>query len=450
MNCLITPPLAFNQVLNALVAQAIGSGNPKTAGIWLQQSMFWLSSTMLPFLVGFFYVERLLMLLGFPEDIAALAGKYAKFNIIWPIPNGLYQCMRFYFQAQGLPRPAMYNNILFLFVNAFLNYIFVFAFKLGFIGAAISLSVSRTLQPVFYFYYMFVWKQHHARTWPGIAMTHHTWARTSEFLKQALPNVGTLLFQQVASQATTVLVGKLGQEAIAVSSALSTIATPLAGTVSATSWTVSSVRVGFHLGRGDYKAARKSAELVLSCITVVTVLAGAACWQFRRNVLEIATNDEPLIEASMKLIPAMLVGTYLSLIVGNITSGVFSGMGRPMLATILSFGFELPLSIIGVAVYILKFRGTLLGVYWLQAGLSFLEAVVVALILGSLDWNKCAEEAQRRQESNEETNDDPSVVPDEEQAPLMDGDDINFATEDEADEAPKDQSDVEAEVDEDS
>ena len=32
----ITPPLAFNQVLNALVGQAIGSGNPSMTGIWLQ------------------------------------------------------------------------------------------------------------------------------------------------------------------------------------------------------------------------------------------------------------------------------------------------------------------------------------------------------------------------------------------------------------------------------
>ena len=120
------PPLAFNQVLNGLVSQAMGSGNPKMAGIWLQQSIFWLTLTMLPCLIGCFYIEPMLLLLGFPGNIAHIAGTYGKFNVIWPIPNGCYQCMRFYFQAQGLPRPAMYNNIIFLFVNALLNYIFVF------------------------------------------------------------------------------------------------------------------------------------------------------------------------------------------------------------------------------------------------------------------------------------------------------------------------------------
>lgn len=37
LNICITPPLAFNQVLNGLVSQAIGSGNPAMAGVWLQQ-----------------------------------------------------------------------------------------------------------------------------------------------------------------------------------------------------------------------------------------------------------------------------------------------------------------------------------------------------------------------------------------------------------------------------
>ena len=43
VSILIVPPLAFNQVLNALVGQAMGSGNPKMAGTWLQLSMLFLA-----------------------------------------------------------------------------------------------------------------------------------------------------------------------------------------------------------------------------------------------------------------------------------------------------------------------------------------------------------------------------------------------------------------------
>lgn len=89
----ITPPLAFNQVLNGLVGQAMGSGNPRMAGIWLQQSMFWLTITMLPCLIGLWFVEPTLRLLDFPVDVAKVAGTYARYNVLWPIPNGLVRCL---------------------------------------------------------------------------------------------------------------------------------------------------------------------------------------------------------------------------------------------------------------------------------------------------------------------------------------------------------------------
>ena len=232
----------------------------------------------------------MLLALGFGDDVSALAGKYAKYNLLWPIPNGLYQCMRFYFQAQGLPRPAMYNNIVFLFVNALLNWIFVFGGPfawegLGFIGAGISLSISRTMQSVVYFIYMFLYKKNHLATWPdaGWSFEHHTWERTKEFMMQSVPNVGTLLFQCCTSQATTVLVGRLGDEAIATSSALSTVSIPWAGTLSATCCTISGVRTGYHLGRGKGQAAKKSVQLVLYFITIVNILVATIFVPFRRE-----------------------------------------------------------------------------------------------------------------------------------------------------------------------
>lgn len=411
----ITPPLAFNQVLNALVGQSMGSNNPKMAGVWLQQSMFWLSVTMLPCLIGLFYAEPMLLLLGFPANVAHVAGVYSRYNVIWPIPNGLYQCMRFYFQAQGKPRPAMYNNIIFLFVNAFLNWVFVFGGPIpgfhgfGFIGAAISLSFSRTMQSIAYFCYMFLYKKNHKDTWPdaGWSFAHHTRDRTVEFMKQSLPNIGTLLFQCCASQATTVFVGRLGERAIASSSALSTVCIPWSGTLSATTSTISGVRVGYHLGRGNGNAARRTAWLVNHCITIVMVIV-AVCFMLpiQKYILSIATDDEGVIGMAKTLIPAMLVGTYLNLLVGNITSGVFGGMGRPIIATILSFGFELPMTVGGVALYILYFHGNLVGVYWWQAIAGGIEVVVVLAIMLSSDWNFYATEARRRQEVSQDDNDD--------------------------------------------
>lgn len=304
----------------------------------------------------------------------------------------------------------MYNNIAFLFVNAFLNWVFVFGgpFRymwgwkgLGFIGAAISLSISRTMQGVVYYFYMFVYKKHHLNTWPddGLSMSHHTWERTGEFMKQSIPNLGTLLFSVISGQATTVLIGRLGERAIAASSALSTVSIPWGGTLSATCTTISGVRVGYHLGKGDGEAAKKVTWMVLHFISIMMVIVAALFLPFKQSILKIATDDEDVLSLSVVLIPALLLSNWLNLLVGNITSGVFSGMGRPIIATILSFGFELPMSIGGVALYILYFHGNLLGVYWWGVISGAIEIVVVLAILIPSDWNHWADEARRRQEA---------------------------------------------------
>ena len=79
-------------------------------------------------------------------------------------------------------------------------------------------------------------------------------------------------------------------------------------------------------------------------------------------------------------------------------------MGRPIIATILSFGLELPLSIGGVAIYILVMHGNLLGVYWLNALIGAFEVAIVLFLLFRSSWDYWAQEAQRRQEAG--TNDD--------------------------------------------
>jgi MATE family multidrug resistance protein len=248
---------------------------------------------------------------------------------------------------------------------------------------------------------MFVYKKYHVSSWPdaGLSFAHHTVERTQEFMKQSLPNLGTLLFSVISSQATTVLVGRLGERAIAASAALSTVTIPWNGTMSATTWTISGVRVGYHLGRGDGAAAKKTAWMVLQFISIVMVVVTVFFVPFRHSILSVATDDQDILSLSIKLIPAMLVSTWLNLLVGNITSGVFSGMGRPIIATILSFGFELPMSIGGVAVYILLFHGNLIGVYWWNAISGAIEVVVVLALLLASDWDHWAVEAQRRQEA---------------------------------------------------
>mmetsp|Transcript_40695 Transcript_40695/g.73342 ORF Transcript_40695/g.73342 Transcript_40695/m.73342 type:complete len:569 (-) Transcript_40695:55-1761(-) len=421
-NILIIPPLAFNMSLNALVSQAMGSGNKKMAGTWLQLSLITLTASYLPVLISFFFVKPMLQLLGFDEAICDLAGLYAKFNVFWPIPNGWYQCMRFYFQAQGITRPAMYNNMIFLMVNAFLNWLLVFGgpFRsmgwhgFGFVGAAISLSCSRSMQPLFYWLYMFVYRKAHIDTWPSWSeATFTNREHVKSFMDMALPQIGTLIFQAVVGQATTLLIAKLGEVAISASAASSAATMVLTGGLSPTLSMVGGMRVGFYLGKGEPLRAAKVANLALGLGASLTGVLGIIALILANPIMAIVTNDPEVQKPAISILPAVMLNLVASIVVSIATQGILTSQGRTKIVTFLSMGFELPLSVGSTAILVFVFKANLQTVYWAQAVVSILEAVVIMAILSRSDWPKFAREARQRQGGQ----DDEEASPEEGQGP---------------------------------
>eukprot|EP00747_Dinoflagellata_sp_TGD_P084830 gnl/TRDRNA2_/TRDRNA2_162666_c0_seq3.p1 gnl/TRDRNA2_/TRDRNA2_162666_c0~~gnl/TRDRNA2_/TRDRNA2_162666_c0_seq3.p1 ORF type:complete len:600 (+),score=73.29 gnl/TRDRNA2_/TRDRNA2_162666_c0_seq3:273-1802(+) len=406
-NILIIPPLAFNQSLNALVSQAMGSGNKKMAGTWLQCSLMWLTITYLPVLVSFFYVSPMLHFLGFSQELCDLAGTYAKFNAFWPIPNGWYQCMRFYFQAQTITKPAMYNNMFFLGVNALLNWIFVFGGPFhtligwqgfGFVGAAISLSCSRCSQPLLYWLYMFCWRKAHIDTWPSWgSKTFLKREHVRSFMAMSLPQVGTLIFQAVIGQTTTLMIAKLGKTAIAASAAAMAATQPALSGLSPTLSAVGGMRVGFYLGKGEPLHAYHSAKLSLGLGAAITGILAALILPCGHLVMSLVTDNASLQEAAIGILPAVLLNTFASIVVSVGTQGILTSQGRTKAVTVLSMAFELPLSIGSTAFFVFVLHAKLRAVYWAQAIVTMIEAVVVGIMVRRSDWEAHAREAQQRQ-----------------------------------------------------
>ena len=421
LTLLIAPPLAFNQVLNALVGQAIGSGNPKMAGTWLQLSVLFLSAAYVPFLVAqYFAVAPLLRMLGFDDDLCHLAGVYARWQIFWPIPNGIYQCMRFYFQAQGLPRPAMYNNFVWLLLNGLLNWVYVFGGPFayvsassrfhfggfGYLGAAMSLSTSRCLQPVTYWLYMFVWRKAHRATWPGLNLDFLRYDRVKRFLFQALPLIGTTIFQVASSKVQTLLIAQLGTLVIGTSSAVVAATQPASDTMAAALTAVAAIRVGHHLGRGDAPAAQAATKLVLLVSLAISTLLFCVLWPLRHQIVGLVTDDPQTQPVAAEMIGAQLVSSGVGVLVNILTQGVISGQGRTVVTTIMSFGVELPLTIGGTAflVYVAKVRGAsgLLWILWVGgAGVSCVQLAILAVLMSGActNWQRYADDARKRNEA---------------------------------------------------
>jgi MATE family multidrug resistance protein len=409
VNILVIPPLAFNQSLNALVSQAIGSGQKKMAGTWLQLSLFWLTVGYIPCLFAFFYVEEVLTFLRFTPEICRLGGAYAKWNALWPIPNGWYQCMRFYFQAQGNTRPAMYNNMFFLGMNVVLNWIFVFGgpFRawcgwegFGFTGAAMSISCSRSLQPLAYWLYMFVYQKAHEETWPGWSWDFLSRKRNMAFMAQSLPQVGTLILQACMNQSTTLMISSLGPLAIASSSATQAITQIFTGGLTTSCTAITGIRVGFHLGKDNWHGARRASILVFRFAALVVLCIAAVLIPLRHQAAAVITNDPQVQNLTAQLLIPVLLQTFAAMLVQCNVGGVFTSQGRTKLSTILSMGVELPMTLGIVAYLVFVVKTTVVPLYWGQAAVFWLEMAICLAIWAGSDWPRYAREAQERQEVN--------------------------------------------------
>eukprot|EP00931_Biecheleriopsis_adriatica_P108278 TRINITY_DN82600_c0_g1_i1.p1 TRINITY_DN82600_c0_g1~~TRINITY_DN82600_c0_g1_i1.p1 ORF type:complete len:593 (-),score=93.64 TRINITY_DN82600_c0_g1_i1:72-1796(-) len=417
---LVVPLLALAFGLQPLVAQSMGSGNLKMAGTWLQLSLFCVTLATIPSLVAFFFVGDLLHALDFDPEVCDLAGTYAKFSSIWVIPNSWYVAMRFYFQAQGKARPAMYCGIAFVLMNAILLWVLVFGGPgggswwvpggLGFIGAAISISSSRCIQCFVYWLYMFVWKAAHQPTWPGFSCSFLQTKHLRPYLAQVLPQVGTMLLQFFINQSTALLVARLGVLQVAASSAATQATMPLTLCLLGTFSALGAIRVGMKLGKGDATAARHTAWLCIGSGISMTMAVAVVILPLRHLAMSLMTSDSQVQQLAAELMTPIMLNFLAAGIVQTGTGGILASQGRTTLSTVLAVFFELPLSLGSIATLVLVFHADVRLVYWVQASVSMLEALVVVFIVSRSDWERYAREAQARNQRSQEQQEEAEEV----------------------------------------
>ena len=111
----------------------------------------------------------------------------------------------------------------------------------------------------------------------------------------------------------------------------------------------------------------------------------------------------PTVCQATTLVAAAFVGAGLAQLVSILTGGVLSGQGRTLVTTLLSFGFELPVTIgsTAIMVFVVKLRGAsgILWILWLGCAISLVELLVVGLIIACSNWQRYADEARQRNEA---------------------------------------------------
>lgn len=175
------------RILTVLCGAAVGAGNPKLAGIYLQVSYFVLAGLAVFVFIAWCFTGKIWKAFGSDPEIADMAGSYSIILAI-SIPGQLaFSQISQFFQAQRIMHPEVNASAAALVLNLVLGLIFVLGIPIpnfggfGFIACpTVTAAVVYIQFLVFFVVYIHI-QQLHKTCWDQWDMKEITWPRIKIF-----------------------------------------------------------------------------------------------------------------------------------------------------------------------------------------------------------------------------------------------------------------------------
>ncbi|KAF2257031.1 MATE efflux family protein [Trematosphaeria pertusa] len=352
-------------------ASFTGSKNRHDLGIILQRSFIVLALFYLPVAILWICSEPLFKALGQEDYIARDSAKFLSVLV----PGGLgyiyFEAMKKYLQAQEIMRPGTYVLLITSPLSAGLNYLFVYTFKLGLLGAPIATGIA--------YWVSFLLLLVYARFVDG-------WECWGGWSRKCLQNMWTfarLAFLGVihvgtewwAFEIVALAAGKLGTIPLAAQSVIMTT-DQVMNTIPFGVGVATSARVGNLLGARNAKGAARAANTA----AILSMLLGGVVLAILMGVKDfyakIFNDDIRVIRLTAEVMPYVALFQIADGLNGS-CGGSLRGMGRQHMGAIVNivsyYCGALPLGIW------LAFHG------WGLAGLWVGQCIALYLV-GFAEW----------------------------------------------------------------
>lgn len=140
--------------LDTLSSQAYGSGNRHSVGLQLQRMVYFLWAVTVPIGVLWLSAGEILKLIVPDRRSAELAGLYLRVLLVGAPGYACFESGKRFVQAQGMFSATTYVLLMAAPLNIFLNWLLVWHFNWGFVGAPIAVVVTDNMLPVFLLCYV--------------------------------------------------------------------------------------------------------------------------------------------------------------------------------------------------------------------------------------------------------------------------------------------------------
>lgn len=381
-----TLAMGFAVGIQIFIARRFGEGEYKKIGVLFQHgALFVLLLGIVLFSVLFFLSDRLMQIIIESDNIYAASMQYLRyrqFGILFVVFNFLF---RSFYVGLSNTKVITYSTILMAVVNIFLDWCLIFGHcgfpEMGIGGAALASWMAEIAAFVFFWVYTFVTIPHEKY---GMFRWHKIQpALMGDILKVAFPCMIQRLFSFGAWFAFFILIEKMGETAIGVSSVVRSTYMILiipGFAFASTANTLTSRIIGE--GKGDEVMAMlwkvvKNGVICSAVLVIVTFIVPTL-------VLEIYTDDLSLAAAAVPSVYVIAVATLLGA-VSMVFFEAVSGTGNTTAAMALEFGVLIAYMIY---VFLMTKTSTIASVWTAEWFYNISIGLIAFFYIWKANWRK--------------------------------------------------------------
>ncbi|XP_060194374.1 protein DETOXIFICATION 14-like [Lycium barbarum] len=379
--------------LETLCGQAYGAKQWQKVGNYTYSAVIALLLVCIPISILWFFMDKLLILMGQDPVISVEASKYS----IWLIPalfgGAILRPLFRYLQIQSLILPMLLSAFLVLCLHISLCWLFIFQLGLGKSGAAIAFSFSIwTFVALLVFYISR--SSSCERTRP--LLNKDAFLAIGQFFRYATPSALMVCLKWWSLEILTLLSGLLPNPK------LETSVLSICLTISALHFAIpfglgtgASTRVSNELGSGNPQKALVAVRVAMFLAVAETVVASTVTFLCRGVLGKAYSNDQQVVDYVAAITPFLCL-TIITDSLQAVISGIARGSGWQIIGAYVNLGafylVGIPVAAVLCFLVNLKAKGLWIG---LLVG-SAVQATSLSLILGFTDWQKQALNAKKR------------------------------------------------------
>lgn len=384
--------------ISTICSQAVGLKDYDTLAVTLQRAvLILLTCICLPVSILWIMSAPIMQSLGQQAQLAHDASLYLHYMLpgLWALACSA--CIQNWLYAQSKTRAIMFITFITAIIHPFWCYLFIYHLRIGYLGAAISVSVTKMSELcmlIIYVCFLSEVLKESRFTWQIRAAFYDWWS----FLRLGLPNL-MMMTEWWASEAIIFMSGSLPQPDYEVSAmSIYQNLISLCFMLPQGFHVSGNTRVGNALGENRPRAASLAAKISASLGLCISILASLVIASLHKYIGRLFTDDSHVLKIVSRIIPILVCYVIAD---GSQTSltGVLKGLGKQKIGgpivLISYYAFGLPLSAFFAFSWGLK-----LGIVGLCLGTmigTWIHSLLYVVVISHTNWNKEAELVQIQQ-----------------------------------------------------